>query len=267
MDAVNETIQKLVERWLIDHQNPDGGWGENHLSYFDPKYAGVGNITVEQTARALIGLMKAGVDPDSTSVRKGVKYILERQNRDGGWNSSYTAAALAPFRNTLYGDIFCLNALAVYRKLMSVVIESIYQFEFNGLTYNISIRTPSNVLDFNFDPMNRKLSFYNSGEAWIPGICNISMPKQIVASSSDILVYLDSNRIAFTLTENATVYFITLTYHHSQHKITLSFFPQVTEVPWLQDFPWSLVVAICVIMILIAVFLLYIKRYRSHRVA
>ena len=47
-------------RWLVGHQNPDGGWGEDLRSYDDPGWAGRGASTASQTAWALLALLAAG---------------------------------------------------------------------------------------------------------------------------------------------------------------------------------------------------------------
>ena len=46
--------------WLEEHQNPDGGWGEDLRSYDDPSLAGRGASTASQTAWALLALIAAG---------------------------------------------------------------------------------------------------------------------------------------------------------------------------------------------------------------
>ena len=46
--------------WLEQHQNADGGWGEDCRSYDDPDWIGRGDSTPSQTAWALIGLHAVG---------------------------------------------------------------------------------------------------------------------------------------------------------------------------------------------------------------
>ena len=52
-------IRRAV-RWLDDHQNADGGWGEDLRSYDDPAWIGRGASTASQTAWALLALLAAG---------------------------------------------------------------------------------------------------------------------------------------------------------------------------------------------------------------
>ena len=58
-------------RWLLDHQNPDGGWGESIASYDDPAKKGTGASTPSQTAWAVMGLIAAG-QAHSAAVRRGI---------------------------------------------------------------------------------------------------------------------------------------------------------------------------------------------------
>jgi squalene-hopene/tetraprenyl-beta-curcumene cyclase len=60
--------------WLLEHQEQEGSWfgrwGVNH---------------VYGTGAALPGLIAAGVDPASESVRRAVHWLERHQNEDGGW--------------------------------------------------------------------------------------------------------------------------------------------------------------------------------------
>src|SRR5262249_20730231 len=62
-DLSQERYQRSV-RWLVSHQNDDGGWGELPASYDDPQLKGQGPSTPSQTAWALLGLMAAGSSGD-----------------------------------------------------------------------------------------------------------------------------------------------------------------------------------------------------------
>jgi squalene-hopene/tetraprenyl-beta-curcumene cyclase len=70
--------------WLRSVQNEDGGWGETCESYVKPELRGQGTSTASQTAWALIGLMAAS-DYESETVKRGIEFLLERQNADGSW--------------------------------------------------------------------------------------------------------------------------------------------------------------------------------------
>ena len=80
----SEPIRRAV-RWLEQHQNDDGGWGEDARSYDDPSWVGRGASTASQTAWALLALHAAG-ETDSDSVERGVSWLVEAQLPEGTWD-------------------------------------------------------------------------------------------------------------------------------------------------------------------------------------
>jgi squalene-hopene/tetraprenyl-beta-curcumene cyclase len=121
-------VQQAAE-WIRMVQNPDGGWGETCGTYDDPNQRGIGPSTPSQTAWAVLGLLAAG-DTRSDSVAKGVRWLIERQHKDGSWDE------LVPGRNGesyytgtgfprvfylgyhLYKQYFPLLALTTYERAM-----------------------------------------------------------------------------------------------------------------------------------------------------
>jgi squalene-hopene/tetraprenyl-beta-curcumene cyclase len=81
--ASDESIRRAV-RWLYAHQNNDGGWGEDARSYDDQSWIGRGPSTASQTAWALLALHAAG--EQTTAVQRGVRWLVENQRDDGGWD-------------------------------------------------------------------------------------------------------------------------------------------------------------------------------------
>jgi squalene-hopene/tetraprenyl-beta-curcumene cyclase len=92
---------RRAARWLEEHQNADGGWGESVASYDDPSRRGAGPSTPSQTAWALMGLFAAG-GLDGAAVRRGVRWLLEAQTTDGTW-------AQEPWTGTGFPKVFYLN--------------------------------------------------------------------------------------------------------------------------------------------------------------
>jgi squalene-hopene/tetraprenyl-beta-curcumene cyclase len=122
-------IQQAAE-WIRSVQNADGGWGESCGSYDDPTSRGVGTSTPSQTAWAILGLLAAG-DTRSDSVAKGVRWLLEHQGEDGGWDESVGAGRQrqAIYTGTgfprvfylayhQYRNYFPLLALTTYKRAM-----------------------------------------------------------------------------------------------------------------------------------------------------
>jgi len=106
-------------RWLIEHQNEDGGWGELPRSYDEPAFKGIGPSTPSQTAWALLALLAAG-HGGSEAVRRGVSYLLERQRDDGSWRDDHWTATGFPrvfyLRYHLYATYFPMWALSEARR-------------------------------------------------------------------------------------------------------------------------------------------------------
>jgi squalene-hopene/tetraprenyl-beta-curcumene cyclase len=79
-------IRKAVV-WLEEHQNEDGGWGEDPRSYDEAQWIGRGPSTASQTAWALLALHAAGEGIErSRAVQRGVAWLLATQRADGTWD-------------------------------------------------------------------------------------------------------------------------------------------------------------------------------------
>jgi len=116
-DMGQEYVQRAV-RWLEQHQNGDGGWGETCDSYDRPELAGTGVSTPSQTAWALLALLAAGVTR-SAAVERGIAYLLRTQQPDGAWEDAFWNGTGFPrvfmLKYHLYAKYFPLWALGVYR--------------------------------------------------------------------------------------------------------------------------------------------------------
>jgi squalene-hopene/tetraprenyl-beta-curcumene cyclase len=84
MSAQERPVRRAVA-WLNEHQNADGGWGEDCRSYVDPTWIGRGESTASQTAWALMGLHAAG-DADSPAAIRGMRWLAATQRDDGSWD-------------------------------------------------------------------------------------------------------------------------------------------------------------------------------------
>jgi len=120
--AIGEDLsQPYVRRavtWLKDHQNPDGGWGEDCLSYWDQNRAGKGHSSPSQTAWAVLGLL-AAEDEMSPAVRRGIEYLLAQQEAGGAWPEDLFTGTGFPrhfyLRYCGYRNYFPLMALGQFR--------------------------------------------------------------------------------------------------------------------------------------------------------
>ena len=107
-------------RWLLDHQNADGGWGESIASYDDPSRRGVGASTPSQTAWALMGLVAARREQTVRRCAGASARLLDRQDADGTWQQEAWTGTGFPkvfylnYHN--YRHYFPLMALAQYAR-------------------------------------------------------------------------------------------------------------------------------------------------------
>ena len=118
--ADDPAVRRAVE-WLKLKQNGDGGWGESNDTYVQPAPdCGEFSSTAYQSAWALLGLLAAG-ESRSEAARRGVEFLMRRQQADGLWSDpSFTAPGFPRvfyLRYHGYCAYFPLWALAAYRTL------------------------------------------------------------------------------------------------------------------------------------------------------
>jgi squalene-hopene/tetraprenyl-beta-curcumene cyclase len=106
--------------WLRSVQNPDGGFGETILSYYDSSLKGKGNSTASQTAWGLIGLL-AVVGPDDAASERAVAWLAAHQSADGSWDEEEFTGTGFPcvfyLKYHYYRNCFPLYALARYTNM------------------------------------------------------------------------------------------------------------------------------------------------------
>lgn len=118
MDMHSDWIERAVQ-WVKTRQNADGGWGESNDSYYPGVTPGAAPSTPCQTAWAILALLYADT-AHTPAVRRGVDYLLTRQQPDGLWDSPYFNAPGFPrvfyLKYHGYNAYFPLWALARYRR-------------------------------------------------------------------------------------------------------------------------------------------------------
>ncbi|MDX1948272.1 MAG: prenyltransferase/squalene oxidase repeat-containing protein [Pirellulaceae bacterium] len=104
--------------WLLACQHACGGWGESAASYDQPELRGQGAVTPSQTAWAILGLLAAG-QRTNPAVQRGIRYLLDTQNPDGGWDEAEFTGTGFPrvfyLRYHYYRIYFPLLALAKFQ--------------------------------------------------------------------------------------------------------------------------------------------------------
>ena len=83
-------------RWLERHQNEDGGWGEDPRSYDDPR----GSAAARAPPRRRRGRCSRCTPPASARrpLRRGVRWLVETQRADGGWDEPQYTGTGFPVR-------------------------------------------------------------------------------------------------------------------------------------------------------------------------
>ncbi len=106
--------------WLHSVQNPDGGFGESVLSYYDPALKGKGKSTASQTAWGLIGML-ATAGRDDPAATRAAAWLISHQNENGTWEEDEFTGTGFPqvfyLKYHLYRNSFPLYALARYDNL------------------------------------------------------------------------------------------------------------------------------------------------------
>jgi squalene-hopene/tetraprenyl-beta-curcumene cyclase len=86
-EPVDGLAGRRAVRWLTEHQNPDGGFGETCASYVDRAARGRGESTASQTAWGLLALVGAR-RADSPAAHRAARFLLETQGADGSWEET-----------------------------------------------------------------------------------------------------------------------------------------------------------------------------------
>jgi len=114
--AVDAPSIRRAVHWLEQHQNEDGGWGEDLRSYVDASWRGRGESTASQTAWALLALLAAG--EQTAALDRGVRYLVETQREDGGWDEELFTGTGFPgdfyINYEMYRLLFPISALGRY---------------------------------------------------------------------------------------------------------------------------------------------------------
>jgi squalene-hopene/tetraprenyl-beta-curcumene cyclase len=121
---VSSPVIRRAVRWLEQHQNRDGGWGEDLRSYKEPKaWVGRGVSTASQTAWAMLALIAAG--EQSEALRRGAGWLVATQLDDGTWDEpQYTGTGFPgdfSINYHLYRLVFPVSALGRYLASSHVV--------------------------------------------------------------------------------------------------------------------------------------------------
>ncbi|WP_155996475.1 squalene--hopene cyclase [Verrucomicrobium sp. 3C] len=125
-EDMNQQWTLRARDWLESCQNEDGGWGETPASYENPDLKGKGPSTASQTAWAIMGILACG-EVDRPSLRRGVAYLVRKQDPGGSWREEFITGTGFPgvfyLKYDMYRNAWPLLALSDYAKALSVAKE------------------------------------------------------------------------------------------------------------------------------------------------
>jgi len=120
-------VRKAVE-WLLSKQNPNGGWGETYYACVNKAYPehgagpyGRDGSGVVQTAWAILGLIAGGCQ-DLSAMKRGVRYLMDRQLPSGDWEQEAITGVFnrsCGITYTAYRNVFPIWALARFNRHMT----------------------------------------------------------------------------------------------------------------------------------------------------
>jgi hypothetical protein len=123
----------------------------------------------------------------------------------------------------------------------------------SGQSYQVHIDTNSTLDGFVFDPDTNRMNFTVEGATGTSGILNVTVPKSLVPVGCGFDVLVDGQAASYTMVEDASNYYLGVSYNHSTHTITIGF---VATALWNQWWFWPTIGAIIVVIMIMAYFFL-----------
>ena len=106
--------------------------------------------------------------------------------------------------------------------------------------YVFSVISNSTIYQLAFNSTSKVLSFMVSGPSGTVGFCKVIISKDLVANATDIQVYLDGNRLNYTISSTEDSWILYFTYLHSTHRVAVRLDtrgPLIMGVSWLPEEP------------------------------
>ena len=112
--------------------------------------------------------------------------------------------------------------------------------------YIFSVESNSTITGLAFNPTSRVLSFLASGPANTTGYCEVTISKALVSDASGIEVYLDGNRLNYTVSDVGGSWVLYFVYKHSTHRVEIKL--EAVPTPSRPEWPkWMHITAVATI--------------------
>jgi squalene cyclase len=119
----------MAVKFVLEHQNENGGWGEGFSSSFDKTYDVDCESNVVQTSFALLALMAAENTSSAVqgAVKRGVRFLLDKQRDTGDWDQEGITGVFnraCGITYTAYRNVFPIWALGHYNEHYRLLVDS-----------------------------------------------------------------------------------------------------------------------------------------------
>lgn len=132
----------------------------------------------------------------------------------------------------------------------------------NGQSYQVQVDTNSTLSNFEFDSNANKISLTVNGPTGTQGMCNITVPKNLMPTGHTLEVYIDGKKTDYHLTEDADNYYVCFEYLHSAHIVTINFVASVIWTQW-----WFWLVAGAGIIVLAGAVVYFLRKRKPSTIA
>jgi len=129
-----------------------------------------------------------------------------------------------------------------------------------------SVSSNSTITNLFFDSTSKELSFNVAGDSETSGYANVYIAKSLVSDASLINVYLDGNKLEYSVIATEDSWILHFTYSHSSHDVTVKLVnSSLFGISMFGDWLIPIIVVILVVVVAIAVAVAIKKRRAKNQ--
>jgi hypothetical protein len=226
------------------------GFDPSVFSIGNSFYIGTGGADIEFSVNRTEVLEGTAWGRNQTYVLHGYLENSTHYFSEFFWCDASSGIVLRQLSDTKLPNLIHHEELAV---IETGVVWNEFDTVHNGEVCQFHVDTNSTLDSFSFDPSSNKASLTLYGLTGTSGACNVTIPKVLVPAGYSFEVFFDDQTTPYTMTEDASNYYVSVSYHHSTHTITISFVAVALRNQW---WFWPAIgAAFAVVMILYYFFL------------